>query len=79
MCEPILHISFISVSSYRHYGWFVLSQSIYWRRKEGLPVLLDNENLKTASFYKAQLGPTRVTPLLKQLCEKLVLLERIML
>jgi len=39
---------------------------------------MDNENLKTISSYKAQLGP-RVTPLFKQFCEKLVLFERIVL
>jgi len=41
-----------------------------------LPVHLVNENLKTTSCCKAQRGPW-VTPLFKQLCEKLVLLERI--
>ena len=40
-----------------------------------LPELVDNENLETRSSYKAQLDP-RVTPLFKQLCEKLVLFER---
>ena len=39
---------------------------------------LDNEILKTITFYKGQLVP-RVSPFFKQLCEKLVLFERIIL
>jgi len=43
-----------------------------------LTCTLDNENLKTVTSYKGQLVP-KVTPLFKQLCEKLVLLEIIIL
>jgi len=73
MCELILNI-FIHSSPIIN----IMVGLFRWRACLPVPVLLDNENLKTISSYKPQLGP-RVSPLLNQLCEKLVLLEIIIL
>jgi len=63
----ILHISFIPVSSQTL--WLVCSFTKYLLETKGMfTFILDNENLKTISSYKAKLGH-RVTPLFKQLCE----------
>jgi len=77
MCESIMQISFIPVSSQNLFFLFI-SQLIYYRSKVCLFVVLDGKSPRTINSYKAYVGP-RVTSFFKQLSKKVVLLIRIIM
>jgi len=65
-------------SHHKHYGWLVFFSKYLLEMKGIFTCTFGQLKFKNNQFLQGSIGP-RLTPLFKQLCEKLILLERITL